>query len=97
VKARDQVAELQEAVEQRQVVMVVQRRQRPADRLLVKARDQVAVLQEAVEPHPLNRTDISTTIDKQAYLYIRSNIFLLNRSYLSLVCLSSCGLSPAAV
>jgi hypothetical protein len=55
------------------------------------------VLQEAVEQHPLNRTDISTTIDKQAYLYIRSNIFLLNRSYLSLVCLSSCGLSPAAV
>jgi hypothetical protein len=57
VKARDQVAVLQEAMEQRQVVMVVQGQQQPADQLLVKARDQVAVLQEAVEQHLLNRRD----------------------------------------
>jgi hypothetical protein len=75
VKARDQVAVLREAVEQRQVVMVVQGQQQPADQLLVKARDQVAVLREAVEQHLLNRRDILTTVDKQAYMHIHSHIF----------------------
>jgi hypothetical protein len=75
VKARDQVAVLQVAKEQRQVVMVVQGQQQPADQLLVKARDQVAVLQVAVEQHLLNRRDTLTTVDKQTYLYIHSHIF----------------------